>query len=327
MIHSFDVDHALKYGVNESIMISNFQFWILKNKANGTNFHDGRTWTYNSVNAFKEIFPYWNNGQIRRCLESLVNQKVLVKGDYNKNRYERTLWYAFYDESILLNQQIHLSKTANGIDENDKCITDTIPNNKQDIKPDIKPKAKKKKEKVEFVPPSIDQLKEYFVERGFPIEMLDEVYDHYNNANWHKVNDMPVIDWKRTISTNWKRSFEACRQRKLRQHHTNVNRGNSQPQVDPAKIINYGKGNGSVVYSEKYNVYYEPIQNGQPPKEVTDLIYLDQGNHGHYGEYVKWMLMNDRQPMPPEDTRYFPADFNFEKFISEQKAILANSNQ
>ena len=125
---------------------------------------------------------------------------------------------------------------------------------------------------------------------------------------------------EQSIANQWQGLFA------LRQT-SNVNRGNSQPQVDPSKIINYGKGNGAVVFSEKYNVYYEPIQNGQPPKEVTDLIYLDQGNHGHYGEYVKWMLMNDKQPMPPEDTRYFPADFNFEKFISEQKAILANSNQ
>jgi len=130
MIHLFDVEHALKYGVNESIMISNFQFWIHKNRSNRTNYHDGKTWTYNSVKAFKEIFPYWNNGQIRRCLESLVVQEVLLKGDYNKNRYERTLWYAFNDESIFLNQQIHLSKTANGNDENSKCITDTKPNDK-----------------------------------------------------------------------------------------------------------------------------------------------------------------------------------------------------
>jgi hypothetical protein len=125
---------------------------------------------------------------------------------------------------------------------------------------------------------------------------------------------------EQSIANQWQGLFE------LRQT-LNVNRGNSQPSVDPSKIINYGKGNGAVVYSEKYNVYYEPIHNGQPPKEVTDLIYLDQGNHGHYGEYVKWMLMNDRQPLPPEDTRYFPADFNFERFVSEQKAILAKSNQ
>lgn len=125
---------------------------------------------------------------------------------------------------------------------------------------------------------------------------------------------------EQSIANQWQGLFE------LRQT-LNVNRGISQPSVDPSKIINYGKGNGAIVYSEKYNVHYEPIHNGQPPKEFNDLIYLDQGNHSNYGEYVKWMLRNDRQPLPPEDTRYFPADFNFERFVSEQKAILAASNQ
>ena len=125
---------------------------------------------------------------------------------------------------------------------------------------------------------------------------------------------------EQSIANEWKGLFE------LRQT-LNVNRGNSQPPVDPSKIINYGKGNGAIVYSEKYKVYYEPIHNGQPPKEVVDLIYLDQGNHSNYGEYVQWMLKNDRHPLPPEDNRYFPEDWNFEKFVSEQKAILANSNQ
>jgi hypothetical protein len=143
-----------------------------------------------------------------------------------------------------------------------------------------------------------------------------------------KLNELSGGDYQKaeaiveqSIANQWQGLFE------LRQHNTNVNRGNSQPPVDPSKIINYGKGNGAVVYSEKYKVYYEPIHNGQPPKEVVDLIYLDQGNHSNYGEYVKWMLKNDRHPLPPEDTRYFPEDWNFEKFVSEQKAILANSNQ
>jgi len=197
--------------------------------------------------------------------------------------------------------------------------------NQETIKPisDSKPKAKKKKEKVQFVPPTIEQVQEYFTEKVYPLQLAEKVFNHYNDKQWHKSNGQPVIDWKRTISNNWEDYFQQWRQRQT----LNVNRGNSQPSVDPSKIINYGKGNGAVVYSEKYNVYYEPIHNGQPPKEFNDLIYLDQGNHSNYGEYVKWMLKNDRQPLPPEDTRYFPADFNFEKFVSEQKAILAQSNQ
>lgn len=199
MTHSFDIDHALKYGVNESIMISNFQFWIHKNKANGTHLHDGKTWTYNSVNAFKEIFPYWNNGQIRRCLESLVKQEVLVKGDYNKNRYERTLWYAFNDESIFLNQQVHLSKTANGDVENGKCITDTIPNSKPDVKPDAKSKAKK----IQFVPPTFEQIETYFHEQGESTYLAEKCFFHYKDLNWHNKFGKPILNWKTTVLNNW----------------------------------------------------------------------------------------------------------------------------
>lgn len=199
MTHSFDIDHALKYGVNESIMISNFQFWIQKNKANGTHLHNGRTWTYNSVNAFKEIFPYWNNGQIRRCLESLVKQEVLVKGDYNKNRYERTLWYAFNDESIFLNQQIHLSKTANGDDENGKCITDNIPNSKPDEKPDNKPRAKK----TQFVPPTYEQVEAYFLEKGSNRDLAERCYFHYRDLDWHNKYGKKLSNWKSTMLINW----------------------------------------------------------------------------------------------------------------------------
>lgn len=188
---------------------------------------------------------------------------------------------------------------------------------------DIKPKAKKKKEKVQFVPPTIEQLQEYFNEKAYPLQLVEKVYNHYNDKQWHKSNGQPVIDWKRTISNNWEDYFQQWRQRQT----LNVNRGNSQLPVDPSQIVNYGKGNGNCLFDKISKKWYEPLHNGYPPKEIEDYAYLDQGNHSNYGEYVKWMLRNDRQPMPPEDTRYFPDDFNFERFVSEQKAILANSNQ
>lgn len=188
---------------------------------------------------------------------------------------------------------------------------------------DIRPKAKKKKEKVQFVPPTIEQLQEYFTEKAYPLQLVEKVFNHYNDKQWHKSNGQPVIDWKRTISNNWEDYFQQWRQRQT----LNVNRGNSQLPVDPSQIVNYGKGNGNCLFDKISKKWYEPLHNGYPPKEIEDYAYLDQGNHSNYGEYVKWMLRNDRQPMPPEDTRYFPDDFNFERFVSEQKAILAQSNQ
>jgi hypothetical protein len=186
-----------------------------------------------------------------------------------------------------------------------------------------KPKAKRKKEKVQFVPPTIEQFQEYFNDKAYPLQLVEKVFNHYNDKQWHKSNGQPVIDWKRTISNNWEDYFQQWRQRQT----TNVNRGSSQPPVDPSQIVNYGKGNGQCLFDRIAKKWYEPLHNGQPPKEIIDYAMLDQGNHSNYVEYVRWMLMNHKNPMPPEDTKYFPTDWNFEKFVSEQKAILATSNQ
>ena len=69
MIHSFDIDDAVKYGMTEAVILHNLRFWIEKNKANGKHFHDGRYWTYNSVKAFEELFPYLTYRNIRSAIE------------------------------------------------------------------------------------------------------------------------------------------------------------------------------------------------------------------------------------------------------------------
>ena len=125
MDYSFDVRHAQQYGVDEAIMIKNFQFWIMKNKANGKNQHDGKTWTYNSVEAYRKLFPFWKSTQIRRILESLIRQEVLVTGNYNTVKYDRTLWYAFKSESTFI--EFDLSESENGSNENSEPIPDNKP--------------------------------------------------------------------------------------------------------------------------------------------------------------------------------------------------------
>jgi hypothetical protein len=127
MDHSFDIDYAQKYGVEEAILIKNIQFWILKNKANSKHKHDGRTWTYNSISAFSELFPYFTEKQVRRIIESLKRQEIIITGNYNQSTYDRTLWYAFLDESIFLGSIIHLPKRENGLSEKGGPIPDIKP--------------------------------------------------------------------------------------------------------------------------------------------------------------------------------------------------------
>ena len=137
MEYSFNIDYAQEFGVSEAIMIKNFQFWIKKNSANKDSNHDGRTWTFNSAIAFKKLFPFWSTGQINRTLNSLVSQEVLMVGNYNKAKYDRTKWFAFIDEASFVEndkctsrkQKMDLPKTKNAIVE----INQPIPDSKHKI--------------------------------------------------------------------------------------------------------------------------------------------------------------------------------------------------
>lgn len=133
MTYQFDANIAALYGVDESIMIYNLSFWIRKNEANGKHFHDGRFWTYNSIEAFTKLFPFWTARQIRRILKSLEEKNVIVTGNYNTSAYDRTTWYAFAD-SFLQKGQNHFTESSNGNDNSGNSVI----NNNTDIKPDGK---------------------------------------------------------------------------------------------------------------------------------------------------------------------------------------------
>lgn len=132
MEHSFNIDIAKKYGIPCAVLLKNIYFWIEKNKANGDNFYDGFYWTYNSMNAFAKLFPYLNQRQIDYALKKLIDDGILITGNYNKMAYDRTLWYAITKKgySILQNCEMETTKFVNGKDKN----VEAIPNSKKDNK-------------------------------------------------------------------------------------------------------------------------------------------------------------------------------------------------
>ena len=126
MIHVFDTDVAKKYGVNAAIILQNIAYWIIQNEANETNFYDGRYWTFNSKRAYGELFPYMSAKQIRTAIEKLIEDGVLVTGNYNKLAYDRTAWYSLTEKgkSICRIGQMEQPQKANGFPPEGKPIPD-----------------------------------------------------------------------------------------------------------------------------------------------------------------------------------------------------------
>jgi hypothetical protein len=128
--HHFDPAIAAQVGCNAAVIYQNLFYWAEKNAANDRHFYDGRWWTYNSISAFADLFPYLTGKQIRTALEKLESSGLIISGCYNKSAYDRTKWYS----PTCLNVQTHLPKRSN--EEAQKG--EPIPDSKPVIKPDIK---------------------------------------------------------------------------------------------------------------------------------------------------------------------------------------------
>lgn len=138
-LHMFDPQIAQEYGVNAAIIFQNLAYWIEHNRANETNFHDGRYWTYNSVRAFTELFPYLTDKQIRGALKKLEEGGMILVGNYNKSAYDRTRWYALAEKglSIYTKGQMNFADRENEKAPEGEPIPDINANVTTSDKPDI----------------------------------------------------------------------------------------------------------------------------------------------------------------------------------------------
>ena len=126
MNHMFDVSVAEMVGVNAAILFQNIAFWCEHSAANGTNYHDGNYWTYSSNKAFQAIFTYMTGRQIDTALKKLLEAGLIIRGNYNKSAYDRTMWYAITEngKSIYTKCKMENHKKGNGKRENVAPIPD-----------------------------------------------------------------------------------------------------------------------------------------------------------------------------------------------------------
>ena len=101
MNHNFNIQLAADFGVYESIFLTNLAFWTEHNIANRKNVRFGYCWSYNTIEAFTEIFSYFNKRQIEHLINKLVDKGLLAKAKLNKTKYDQTRWYALTAKSII----------------------------------------------------------------------------------------------------------------------------------------------------------------------------------------------------------------------------------
>lgn len=216
MQHHFEVEIAEKYGVNAAIILENMRFWLAKNEANETNFHDGRCWTYNSIKAFETLFPYMSSSSISRTLKKLEEENLIITGNYNKVAYDRTKWYAFTDkarqlfkmtDSISHFDQMESAEMQNGFSD----LTEPIP----DRNPDRKPSKNIGEKRKRFTAPSLEEVRAYCIERNNSVDP-QRFIDYYESKGW-MIGKNKMKDWKAAVRTWENNGFSSPKSNAQRQ--------------------------------------------------------------------------------------------------------------
>ena len=85
----------------EAIILQQIHYWLLKNM----NIKDGYSWVYNSVKDWNKQFKWLSEPTLKRKFKSLEDKGLLITGNYNKAKFDRTKWYRIdYDA---LDEMIH----------------------------------------------------------------------------------------------------------------------------------------------------------------------------------------------------------------------------
>ena len=132
MNHSFNVEVAIRYGVPCALVLGHIDFLVAKAKKDGVNKQNGRYWANKSVKKIAEMYPYYTEKQIRRAIDKLRSEGLVVTGHFPTSGCPSTLWYTLTRKGKTLismgdsdlpsgaNQYDHTGETNSSSGQNDQ---------------------------------------------------------------------------------------------------------------------------------------------------------------------------------------------------------------
>lgn len=90
---------ACAVGLNEALILQQFHYWL----QHSNNIKDGHKWIYNSYQEWHKQFPFWKSkNTLISAIKHLEDMGILVSGNYNKAKFDKTKWYRINYEKLQL---------------------------------------------------------------------------------------------------------------------------------------------------------------------------------------------------------------------------------
>lgn len=80
---------AVKFGLNQALVLQQMHYWLRKSK----NIREGHKWVYKTLEDWHKEFPFWSKSTLERIIRKLEEEQLIVVGNYNRLKMDRTKWY------------------------------------------------------------------------------------------------------------------------------------------------------------------------------------------------------------------------------------------
>jgi hypothetical protein len=80
---------AKAIGLNEAIILQQVHYWM----RHATHVREGHLWIYKTYAEWQDEFPFWSLDTIGRTIRKLEERGLLISGQFNKWKIDKTKWY------------------------------------------------------------------------------------------------------------------------------------------------------------------------------------------------------------------------------------------
>lgn len=126
----------------------------------------------------------WNERTVKSYLNLLKKEGMI---QYRTNHVTTVI--------TILNYDLYQGNTEQNTEQSAEQTQNRIQTNKKG--------KKEKKDKKKFIPPSLQDVKDFFKLRGYTEESAIKAFNHYDLADWHDAKGHAVQNWKQKMNTVW----------------------------------------------------------------------------------------------------------------------------
>ena len=102
---------AIELGIDLSLVLQQFQYWLRINEESGNNYFENRYWTSSTIEELQaRDFPFWGKTKIKTLINELIKYGYLEKKQIHKNILNHTNYYTINYDKILELEKISKSR-------------------------------------------------------------------------------------------------------------------------------------------------------------------------------------------------------------------------